>query len=165
MNEENVNIAQEPDFEVNRGGENPVAAIPERPAELSGHGTADMPGNSEPAHGPASADAAGDAPRKRKINLVTILRGDLLKGIRPHLLFLLFIFMLAVIMVTYRYKVEELTIRTKVLQEEIEELRIRQIQTKCDYMNATMVNEVARKLEPTGIKEGRTPSNKITISK
>lgn len=161
MNEENTNNAQEPDFEVSGGVENPVGETPQPRAESPENETAGTGVRPDPA--PASTQD-GTAP-KRKVSFVAIIRGDLLKGIRPHLPFLLFIFLLAIIMVTYRYKVEELTIRTKVLQEEIEELRIRQIQTKCDYMNATMVNEVARKLESTGIKEGRTPSNKITISK
>ena len=67
------------------------------------------------------------------------------------------------LLISNRYKIEDLTIENKQLQHEIDELRVRQIQNRCDYMNATMLTEVSEKLSDKGIKAGTTPSLKITI--
>ena len=153
MNEEKEDIIQNADFEPNGG---------EVDSTL---------GNTEPKEDTSQASAEDTKPKAKdksphKVNFFNaVLRGDILKALKPHLGLIFYLAFLGIITVSYRYRVESLSIKTNALQEEIEEIRIRQIQMKCEYMNATMVNEVAKKLESTGIKEGRTPSNKITISK
>ena len=67
------------------------------------------------------------------------------------------------LLISSRYSIENLTIENKQLQHEIDELRVRQIQNRCDYMNATMLTEISEKLSDKGIKAGTTPSLKITI--
>ena len=67
------------------------------------------------------------------------------------------------LLIANRYKIETLTIENKQLQKQIDELRVRKIATHCEYMNTTMLTEVAYKLQSKNIKEGNTPSMKITI--
>ncbi|MBR5029430.1 MAG: hypothetical protein IKX51_09430 [Bacteroidales bacterium] len=120
-------------------------------------------------NGSEETTVTDDAPvvpeKKHRTRFMDVFAGrvfgkeTLAKQLPLALLILLYSFLL----IANRYNIENLTIENKQLQNDIDELRVRQIQNRCDYMNATMLTEVSEKLKSTGIKAGTTPSMKITI--
>ena len=103
--------------------------------------------------------------KKKRFSLSDVLAGRILgsKNIIKQWPLALMVLAYSFLLIANRYSIENLTIENKRLQREIDELRVRQIQNRCDYMNATMLTEVSEKLQGTGIKAGTTPSLKITI--
>jgi hypothetical protein len=112
-----------------------------------------------------AADSAETADKGKRVRFSDIIAGRILgtKTFTGQLKLAILVLIYSFVLIANRYNIESLTIENKRLQYEIDELRVRQIQNRCDYMNATMFTEVAAKLRPTGIKEGTTPSLKITI--
>ena len=103
--------------------------------------------------------------KKRRIRVSDFFAGRVLASnkVVKQLPLALMVLVYSYLLISNRYRIENLTIENKQLQYEIDELRVRQIQNRCDYMNATMLTEVSEKLQGTGIKAGTTPSLKITI--
>lgn len=103
--------------------------------------------------------------KKRRINPSDIFAGRVLASnkVVKQLPLALMVLFYSFLLISSRYSIENLTIENKQLQHEIDELRVRQIQNRCDYMNATMLTEISEKLSDKGIKAGTTPSLKITI--
>lgn len=103
--------------------------------------------------------------KKRRFRVADFFAGRVLASnkVVKQLPLALMVLVYSYLLISNRYKIEDLTIENKQLQHEIDELRVRQIQNRCDYMNATMLTEVSEKLSDKGIKAGTTPSLKITI--
>ena len=103
--------------------------------------------------------------KKRRIRVSDFFAGRVLASnkVVKQLPLALMVLVYSYLLISNRYRIENLTIENKQLQYEIDELRVRQIQNRCDYMNATMLTEVSEKLSDKGIKAGTTPSLKITI--
>ena len=103
--------------------------------------------------------------KKRRINPSDIFAGRVLASnkVVQQLPLALMVLLYSFLLISSRYSIENLTLENKQLQHEIDELRVRQIQNRCDYMNATMLTEISEKLSDKGIKAGTTPSLKITI--
>lgn len=105
------------------------------------------------------------AKKKRRTRIADFFAGRMLASnkVVKQLPLALMVLVYSYLLISNRYQIEDLTIENKQLQHEIDELRVRQIQNRCDYMNATMLTEVSKKLSEKGIKAGTTPSLKITI--
>lgn len=103
--------------------------------------------------------------KKRKIRVSDIFAGRMLGSnkVIKQLPLALLVLLYSYILISNRYKIENLTVENKQLQHELDELRVKQIQGRCDYLNSTLFTEITEMLRPTGIKEGTTPSLKITI--
>jgi len=103
--------------------------------------------------------------KKRRLRVSDFFAGRVLASnkVVRQLPLALMVLVYSYFLISNRYRIEDLTIENKQLQHEIDELRVRQIQNRCDYMNATMLTEVSEKLSDKGIKAGTTPSLKITI--
>ncbi len=112
-----------------------------------------------------SPETSAKPAKKKRFSLSYVLAGRILgsKNIIKQWPLALMMLAYSFLLIANRYSIENLTIENKRLQREIDELRVRQIQNRCDYMNATMLTEVSEKLKGTGIKAGTTPSLKITI--
>lgn len=113
----------------------------------------------------AAAPENGKKEKKRRVNPSDIFAGRVLASnkVVQQLPLALMVLFYSFLLISSRYSIENLTIENKQLQHEIDELRVRQIQNRCDYMNATMLTEISEKLSDKGIKAGTTPSLKITI--
>ncbi len=107
----------------------------------------------------------GQPKHGKKIRLIDIVGGKILlrNAMLSQLPILILIVIFAIIMVTNRYYIENTTIDIKRLQKEIDELQIRHVQVKCDYMNATMIMEVTKKLDTIGVKQSTDRPLKIKI--
>ena len=103
--------------------------------------------------------------KKRRVKPSDIFAGRVLASnkVVQQLPLALMVLLYSFLLISSRYSIENLTLENKQLQHEIDELRVRQIQNRCDYMNATMLTEISEKLSDKGIKAGTTPSLKITI--
>ena len=103
--------------------------------------------------------------KRRRLRFSDVFAGKILASstITKQLPLALMVLVYSFFLISNRYSIEKLTIENKQLQHDIDELRVRQIQNRCDYMNATMLTEVSEKLRDKGIKAGTTPSLKITI--
>lgn len=120
-----------------------------------------------PETGQQQADAVAEevGKKKHRIHPSDIFAGRVLASnkVVRQLPLALMVLVYSFLLISSRYSIEDLTIENKQLQHEIDELRVRHIQNRCDYMNATMLTEVSERLSGTGIKAGTTPSLKITI--
>lgn len=119
----------------------------------------------EQTQAPSAHEGEKPTEAKKKVRLSDILSGRVLsrQGVINQLPLALLIVVYSFVLIGNRYSIESLTIENKRLQDEIDELRVRQIQNSCDYMNSIMLTEVSERLKETGIKAGTTPSMKITI--
>ncbi len=104
---------------------------------------------------------------KEHIKLSDIMGGKILirKFMLSQIPLMIMIVAYSIAMVSNRYYIENTSIEIKELQREINELNIKHIQFKCDYMNIIMISEVAKKLESLGIQQSTDRPLKINIEK
>lgn len=90
-----------------------------------------------------------------------LIRESAVKSI-PFFLFLSF---LAIVYISNGYYAEDTVRALNNVNNELKELRSEYISTKSELMFRSKQSEVARALEPYGIKESVTPPKKIVVSK
>lgn len=100
------------------------------------------------------------------------LLGDILTGrilIRESVLklmpFMLFLLFWAIIYISNGYYAEDTVRALNNINNELKELSSEYISTKSELMFRSKQSEVARALEPYGIKESVTPPKKIIVNK
>ncbi len=78
----------------------------------------------------------------------------------PMILLLVF---LGILFIANRYWIENTSLKIKELNNELEQLRIKHIETKQEYMRASTLTEIAKALDSTGIEQSTERPQKINI--
>ena len=97
--------------------------------------------------------------------LHSILDGTLLTREKfiKYLPFILFLTFLAIIYIGNNYYSEKTIIEVGKIKNELKEYRFQHISTKSKLMFQSKQTEVAKRINPTGIKESRIPPQKIIL--
>ncbi len=82
-----------------------------------------------------------------------------------HLPKILFLLMLAIFYISNTHYAEKTVRRINAMQAEVEDLRADYTTMKADLMLASKQSEVARKVQPYGLKETLRPPYKIAVKK
>lgn len=75
--------------------------------------------------------------------------------------FTLFLFVMVVFYISVQQYAERVVRNTEKLNKEIKELRSEYLSTKAELMKESMQTDIAKKLEPSGLKELREPALKL----
>lgn len=75
--------------------------------------------------------------------------------------FLLYLTLLAIIYIANSYEAERIIIESDRIKKELKELRYEFITTETELTSISKQSEVAKRLDPLGIKESTTPPRKI----
>jgi hypothetical protein len=96
-----------------------------------------------------------------------IVTGNILtrESVVRTLPFFLFLFLLAIVYISNGYYAEDTVRALNRVNNELKELSSEYISTKSELMFRSKQSEVARALEPYGIKESVTPPKKILVNK
>lgn len=96
-----------------------------------------------------------------------VLGGDFLanKWARKQTNYLLFLATIALVYIANSYYTEDIARKIDKINRELKELQFEYISTKSEVMHHGKQSELARKLQPTGLKESVEPVKKIIISK
>ena len=110
------------------------------------------------------------APQGKSLGMVArilagILGGSILtrENVVRSLPFMFYLAMLALVYISNSYYAERTIIRSYHLRKEIKELRYAFITGRSELMFESKQTEVARRLEPTGVRESRIPPQKISL--
>lgn len=89
----------------------------------------------------------------------SVLNGKILAGekVAESLPFILFLTAIAFLLIMNSYYAEKKGRVTEALRDDIVELRTRHILTRSELMYLSNQSEVARRVEPMGLKESRVP--------
>jgi len=89
----------------------------------------------------------------------SVLNGRILAGekVADSLPFILFLTAIAFLLIMNSYYAEKKGRVTEALRDEIVELRTRHVLTRSELMYLTNQSEIARRVEPMGLKESRVP--------
>ena len=96
-----------------------------------------------------------------------VLGGDFLANewARKQTNYLLFLAAIALVYIANSYYTEDIARKIDKINRELKELQFEYISTKSEVMHHGKQSELARKLQPTGLKESVEPVKKIIISK
>ncbi len=81
-----------------------------------------------------------------------------------HLPYILFIVLLAILYIANNFYAEKTILKAGEIKSELKEYRFQYISTKSRLMFHSKQSEVAKKLQPIGLVESRTPPKKIIIN-
>ena len=89
----------------------------------------------------------------------SVLNGRILAGekVADSLPFILFLTAIAFLLIMNSYYAEKKGRVTEALRDDIVELRTRHVLTRSELMYLTNQSEIARRVEPMGLKESRVP--------
>jgi len=89
----------------------------------------------------------------------SVLNGRILAGekVAESLPFILFLTAIAFLLIMNSYYAEKKGRVTEALRDDIVELRTRHVLTRSELMYLTNQSEIARRVEPMGLKESRVP--------
>ena len=89
----------------------------------------------------------------------SVLNGRILAGekVADSLPFILFLTAIAFLLIMNSYYAEKKGRITEALRDDIVELRTRHVLTRSELMYLTNQSEIARRVEPMGLKESRVP--------
>jgi hypothetical protein len=96
-----------------------------------------------------------------------VLGGDFLANewARKQTNYLLFVAAIALVYIANSYYTEDIARKIDKINRELKELQFEYISTKSEVMHHGKQSELARKLQPTGLKESVEPVKKIIIPK
>lgn len=96
--------------------------------------------------------------------LANILGGSVLtrETVLRSLPYLLYLTALGLFYIANTYHAEKTIMKSDTLRKEIKEMRYEFVTTRSALMHWSKQSEVAKKLEPTGLKESRVPPKKIS---
>lgn len=83
------------------------------------------------------------------------------KGVRKHLSLIVYVFVLALVVITNSYFSEKVVRESAAIKSELKELQYRQISAKAEWMRLSRQSSIAAMLDSTGVKESVVPPYKV----
>jgi hypothetical protein len=104
---------------------------------------------------------------EKKFKMRHILDGSIITQdkILRHWAYVIFLACLSILLIANNYVSEKIIRETNSIRRELRELQTEHLATLSEYLRKSQQSEIARKLEPTGIRESVVPPKRIVIRK
>jgi len=102
-----------------------------------------------------------------KFKIRHILDGSIITQdkILQHWGYVIFLACLSILLIANNYVSEKIIRETNSVKRELKELQTEHLATLSEYLRKSQQSEIAKRLEPTGIKESVVPPKRIVVRK